>query len=83
MSSASVFHLVSDITRRHGARCILIGGFAINYYRQTADVDFLIRADDFLKVRNSFDEAGYEPKQTVDAFVQLRHAKPWFLDIIS
>lgn len=84
MSSASVFQLISDITQRHGARCILIGGFAVNYYkvvRQTADVDFLIKADDFLKILDSLREAGYERVQAVEAFVQLRHPKPWFLSI--
>ena len=84
MSSASVFQLVSDITRRHGVRCILIEGFAVNYYkvvRQTADVDFLIRADDFPKIRDPLHDAGYVRTQAGDAFVQLRHPQPWFLDI--
>ncbi len=45
MNEKSVFHLMSGLTREEGISCILIGGFAVNYYkvtRQTADVDFLI-----------------------------------------
>jgi hypothetical protein len=40
----TVFHLISAVSKKTGVFCILIGGFAVNYYkvtRQTADVDFL------------------------------------------
>ena len=45
MAYQTVFHLISDIINKSGISCILIGGFAVNYYnvtRMTADIDFLI-----------------------------------------
>jgi hypothetical protein len=53
MSEKFVFHLMSDLTEKEGVSCILIGGFAVNYYkvtRQTAAVDFLIAKDDFKNI---------------------------------
>lgn len=67
MKHATIFHLISDMAQRKGIRCILIGGFAVNYYkvtRQTADVDFLITKEDFNKISGLLEEAGYK-KDTV------------------
>ncbi len=53
MDNNSVFHLMADLTQQEGVPCVMIGGFAINHYkvsRQTADVDFLITKEDFLKI---------------------------------
>lgn len=59
----SVFHLISDFSNERGISCILIGGFAVNYYkvsRQTVDVDFLITEEDFRKLIGLLEEAGYK-----------------------
>lgn len=62
MDNQTVFHLISDLSREKGVSCILIGGFAVNYYkvsRQTADVDFLITEEDFKKLIDALKSAGY------------------------
>lgn len=41
----TIFHLISEIFKKNNVNSVLIGGFAVNYYkvtRQTADIDFLI-----------------------------------------
>lgn len=78
MKQQSVFHLLSDITQKEGVSCILIGGFAVNFYkvtRQTADVDFLITKNDFDKVFRHLRSAGYEKDCEQENFVQLKSAK--------
>ena len=56
MEYHSAFHLISDTINKTGVSCVLIGGFAVNYYkfsRQTADIDFLITEEDFNKIIQS------------------------------
>ena len=60
---SSIFELVSGLTRQEKASCILIGGFAVNFYkvsRTTADVDFLITKQDFDKISSSLTRAGFK-----------------------
>lgn len=74
MKHATVFHLISDIARKKGIRCILIGGFAVNYYkvtRQTADVDFLITKDDFNKISGLLEDVGYKRDIVHDVFTRF------------
>ncbi|MCK5081850.1 MAG: hypothetical protein KAR31_02990, partial [Candidatus Omnitrophica bacterium] len=75
MNKKSVFHLISDVTKKEGVSCILIGGFAVNYYRvtrQTADVDFLITKDAFDKIIALLEKAGYKNGLTQTNFAQLK-----------
>lgn len=63
MNKPTVFHLISELSKEKGVSCILIGGFAVNYYkvsRQTADVDFLITEEDFKKIIVVLEAAGYK-----------------------
>ena len=63
MDNPTVFHFISDLFQKEGIDGILIGGFAVNYYkvsRQTVDVDFLITEEDFKKIVNLLKEAGYK-----------------------
>lgn len=74
MKHTTVFHLISDIVQKKGIRCILIGGFAVNYYRvtrQTADVDFLIIKEDFNKISSLLEEAGYKKDTVHDVFTRF------------
>ena len=83
MNKQSVFHLISDLTQREGISCILIGGFAVNYYkvtRQTADVDFLITKKDFDKISTTLEEAGYK-KEIRENFAQLKSSELSLMDI--
>lgn len=74
MEYSNVFHLISDISKREGICCILIGGFAVNYYkvtRQTADVDFLITKEDFNKISGLLEKAGYKKDFEQNVFVRF------------
>lgn len=84
MTSQSIFHLISDLTKKEGVSCILIGGFAINYYRvtrQTADVDFLITKDDFDKIITILEKAGYKKDLIQENFAQLKSTQLSLLDV--
>ena len=84
MTAQSVFHLISDVTTKEGVTCILIGGFAINYYkvtRQTADVDFLITKEDFDKIIVLLEDAGYKKDLLQENFVQLKSTQVSLLDV--
>lgn len=84
MSNQSVFHLISELTQKEGISCLLIGGFAVNYYkvtRQTADVDFLITKEDFKKIAGFLKKAGYKEILVQETFVQLKSGRLPLLDI--
>ena len=84
MASQSIFHLISDLTKKEGVSCILIGGFAINYYRvtrQTADVDFLITKNDFDKIIAILEKAGYKKDLIQENFAQLKSTQLALLDV--
>ncbi len=80
----SVFHLISDFSKKEGAPCVLIGGFAINHYRvtrQTADVDFLITKEDFDKIAGLLEKAGYKKATLQENFAQLQSSHLSLLDV--
>lgn len=84
MNYRSIFHLISEVTRKQNLLCVLIGGFAINYYnvaRQTADIDFLITKEDFDKISASLEETGYKQASSQDNFVQLKSSRLPLMDI--
>ncbi len=84
MKASSIFHLISDLTHEEGVSCVLIGGFAINYYRvtrQTADVDFLITKEDFDKIAGLLEKAGYKKALLQENFVQLQSSRLSLLDV--
>ena len=84
MSERSVFHLISDVIQKEEVSCILIGGFAVNYYkvtRQTADVDFLITKEDFDKIFTHLEKAGYQKGLAQENFTQLKSGRVSLMDI--
>lgn len=84
MEYRSAFHLISDATKKTGVSCVLIGGFAVNYYkfsRQTADVDFLITEEDFNKIRGYLEQAGYTEEFSQEVFVRLKSKRLDLMDI--
>ncbi len=84
MSYPTVFHLMSELSNKAGITCVLIGGFAVNYYkvtRQTADVDFLITKDDFDKIAEALTKAGFELESVRDVFARLTGNKHFLVDI--
>ncbi len=84
MNYPTVFHLVSSISKKANIFCVLIGGFAVNYYkytRQTADVDFLITKEDFAKILDLVKKAGYKQEYIQKVFTRLKSNRLTFLDI--
>jgi len=80
----TIFHLISDVSKKTGATCILIGGFAINFYnvtRQTADVDFLITKEDFEKMMPVLKSIGYKEDYVQDVFTRLKGNEIYLMDI--
>ena len=85
MSYQSVFQLLSDISKKTGVSFVLIGGFAVNYYkytRQTVDVDFLVKEQDFQKILNLLEAAGYKVDYRQEVFARFTSAEsPLLMDI--
>lgn len=78
MDYSKVFHLVANASKRAAVPCILIGGFAVNFYkvtRGTRDVDFLITKDDFKKIEKTMIEAGYAEDFATDVAIRMSNAK--------
>ncbi len=85
MDVSKVFHLIKEITQKNGVLCILIGGFAVNYYkvtRQTADVDFLIIKEDYKKIEASLEKEGFKKYfSQEETFIRLTSKNQNFIDI--
>ncbi|MFH1259854.1 MAG: nucleotidyl transferase AbiEii/AbiGii toxin family protein [Elusimicrobiota bacterium] len=82
----TVFHLISEISKKEGITCVLIGGFAVNHYnvtRLTADIDFLTTENDFKKISQLLKKAGYSTKYRQEFFTQLESASGNFLTDID
>lgn len=80
----SIFHLLSDLFAKEDISCVLIGGFAVNYYkvtRQTADIDFLITQDDFVKLLSPLQKEGYTQDYAQEVFVRLTTRKSYLMDL--
>ena len=78
INDRSVFHLISDITEKEDVPCVLIGGFAVNYYkvsRNTNDIDFLLMEEDFKKISHYLDEAGYKQISSHENFAQFKSTR--------
>jgi predicted nucleotidyltransferase len=78
MDYSKVFHLVAEASRKTAVPCILIGGFAVNFYkvtRGTRDVDFLMTKDDFKKIEKILSEAGYAENFATNVAVRMSSAK--------
>lgn len=80
----TIFHFISSVTKEKDAHCVLIGGFAVNYYkvtRQTADVDFLITKDDFKKILRLLQEQGYSVDYEQEVFTRLKGSGFYLMDL--
>jgi predicted nucleotidyltransferase len=74
MKYLNKFELVSTEMQRKKVSCILIGGFAINFYnvvRQTVDIDFLITKNDFEKILPALHVQGYKVMRQSEVFANL------------
>ena len=78
MDYSKVFHLVTEASKRSSVPCIVIGGFAVNFYkvtRGTRDVDFLITENDFKKIEKALTEAGYAEDFATNVAIRVSSAK--------
>jgi len=84
MKYPTVFHLISSISSDKGVNIILIGGFAINYYkvtRQTADIDFLITKESYEKIQELLEKEGYKKDYAEKVFARLKADSHYLMDI--
>lgn len=84
MKYPTIFHLISSIVDKTKVTCVLIGGFAVNYYkvtRQTVDVDFLITKEDFEKILGLLEKEGFKKDYTQQVFVRLTADKSYLMDL--
>ena len=78
MDYSKAFHLVAKASKKSAVPCVLIGGFAVNFYkvtRNTLDVDFLRTKDDFEKIKDVLIEAGYSEDFATDVTVRMSNKK--------
>ncbi len=74
MKYPTVFHLISSAFNKKNVSGILIGGFAVSYYkysRQSADADFLIKERDFQEILPILKESGYKLDYNNEVFARL------------
>ena len=84
MKYPSVFHLIATEFNKADIPCLLIGGFAVNYYkvsRNTADVDFLIRDEDFKNASELLNRAGYEIVSSERVFARFGNNQFGLMDV--
>ena len=84
MNYAQAFELITKKFGQAGIRYVLIGGFAVNYYkvlRATADVDLMLAADDLDKAARILEDAGYQRKNSTKAFAQFQSRDIRAIDI--
>lgn len=78
MDYSKAFHLVSKVSKKASVPCVLIGGFAINFYkvtRSTLDIDFLITKEDFKKIKAAILAAGYAQDFATDVAVRFSNKR--------
>lgn len=81
---SSVFHLVSEICQKEKISCVLIGGYAVNYYkvsRQTGDVDFMITKEGFERISSALKDEDYRQECLHDNFAQFKSTKLPLMDV--
>jgi hypothetical protein len=79
MDPLNVFQIVADVFKQAGAISVLIGGFAVNYYkvsRQTADADFMIDEEAFPRIRALMEKKGFITALKQNVFAQMKPASP-------
>lgn len=84
MKYPTIFHLITAVFNKKNISAVLIGGFAVNYYkvtRQTADIDFLITKDDFDKISALLEKEGYKKDHSHEVFVKLTNSRHYLMDI--
>ena len=82
MRYVTIFHLISSIFKKANVSGVLIGGFAVNYYkvtRQTVDVDFLINERGFEGVKTLLERQGYKVDFAQKVFTRFKSSSNNYL----
>ena len=83
-TKGSIFQLLSFIFKKHEARCVLVGGYALianKVQRMTFDIDFILTPEDYSKIEPDLFKAGYSVLSRQKAFVQLKNGKRGMRDL--
>ena len=84
MKYPNVFHLLAREFEKAKIPVILVGGFAVNYYkvtRATADVDILMLDENFEKASSLLSLAGYKEVVRGHVFARFRSSHPLLMDV--
>lgn len=84
MKYPSIFHLLAREFEKAKIPIILIGGFAVNYYkvsRATGDVDVLMVDEHFEKASSLLTEAGYKEVVRGNVFARFQSTQPLLMDL--
>lgn len=84
MDYQNIYHLVVSVFGRANVPFLLVGGFAVNYYkatRMTVDLDTLTTEANFEKTLPYFEKAGYPSFAKYENFCRLRPSKSGLMDI--
>ncbi len=84
MKYPTVFHLLVQEFEKAKIPVILIGGFAVNYYkvsRATGDVDILMMDEHFEKASSLLSLAGYKEVVRGHAFARFKSGQPLLMDL--
>ncbi len=76
--------MIAGLTNKSGVPCVLIGGFAVNYYkvsRQTVDVDFMITKEGLDKISKELEKAGFKADSAERVFSRFRGNDYYMMDI--
>jgi hypothetical protein len=71
----SLFTYLADLFAKVGARCILVGGYALNVnfvQRATFDIDFMTTIEEYKKFESDLLLYGYSIYNRQDGFIQLK-----------
>ena len=70
--------MVAKASKKAAVPCVLIGGFAINFYKVTRnrlDIDFLITKEDFAKIKDTLLIADYTEEFSTDVAIRFSSKK--------
>ncbi|MBI3999380.1 MAG: nucleotidyltransferase [Candidatus Omnitrophica bacterium] len=84
MRYPTVFHLLAQEFEKAKIPIILIGGFAVNYYkvsRATGDVDILMMDEHFEKASSLLSLAGYKEVVRGNVFARFKNSQPLLMDL--
>src|SRR3989338_3361527 len=80
----TLFHFLATEFGKAKIPFLLVGGFAVNYYkatRVTQDLDIIICDADFVRTRQVLEKSGYQTKAETSLFARFDSHDPAFLDL--